>query len=254
MKKYCLFLLVLVLFNACKKEKFFDGPDFYADDFESYQTLQDLLVPEKKLWSFTHLTQTENNITVDSTRAHTGRKSLKFNARKSAEGLVSKCSISKQKMAFWEGETLRIRVWYFLEGTQSLDWLFLLDLEEQTAIGAGPGMRLALVNNQLRIEHKFNEKDILQPEQSKMDFPRDTWVEIVWEVKLSQKNKGSVKLWQNGILLIDSQNNRTLPKDFLYSLQGTKGAYNSCEIGITANTRDNDLQIWADDFSIEKIN
>ena len=39
-------------------------------------------------------------------------------------------------MAFWKGETVRLSAWYYIEGTQNLNWLFLMDLEEQTPIGA----------------------------------------------------------------------------------------------------------------------
>ncbi len=254
MKKILTIISCLTLLSACKKEKFFDGPNFFQDDFESYSTLNNLLLPDDQLWSFTQLTKTDNNITVDSTKAHIGNKSLKFVAKKSDSETVSKTSISKHNMAFWDGETVRMSAWYFIEGTNSLEWLFLMDLEEQTAIGAGPGMRLALVDNKLRIEYKFNEKDITQTIGQEVNFPRNQWVEIIWEVKLSQKNKGTVKLWQNGQLIIDSKNNRTLPKDILYFQQGTKGMYSSCEIGITANSKDNDLTIWTDDIKFEKVN
>lgn len=253
MKKTCIYTLVLVLLIGCRKEKYFDGPEYYHDDFENYGSLSDLLLPDNVLWSFTQLTKEQNTITVDTARSHTGNKSLKFTAGKSADGIVSKCSISKQKMAFWEGETVRLSGWYYIDGTNSLEWLFLMDLEEQASIGAGPGMRLALVDNQLRIEHKFNEKDVIQNNEG-VDFPRNQWVEIVWEVKLSRKHKGTVKLWQNGQLLINTQNNRTLPKDFLYFQQGTKGMYSSCEIGITANSKNSDLTLWVDDVKFEKVN
>jgi len=252
-KTLTLFLGALI-FTACKKEKFFDGPDFFQDDFESYSTFSELLLPNDQLWSFAQLTRGENNITVDTTKVHSGNKSLKFVAQKSDMDGASKASIVKQNMAFWEGETVKMSAWYFIEGTNSLEWLFLMDLEEQTAIGAGPGMRLALVDNKLSVEYKFNEKDITQKTGQEIDFPRNQWVQVVWEVKLSQKNQGSVRLWQNGQLIIDSKNNRTLPKDFLYFQQGTKGMYSSCEIGITANSKDNDLTIWADDIKFEKIN
>lgn len=243
-----------MLFSSCKKEKYFDGPNFFQDDFETYLSLSDLLLPNDKLWSFTQLTIGENTITVDTTNVHSGNKSLKFVAQKSNNNSVSKCSIAKQNMAFWEGETVQVSAWYFIEGTNNLEWLFLFDMEEQTAIGAGPGMRLAMVNNQLRVEYKFNEKDITQPTGQDIDFPRNQWVEVVWEVKLSQKKKGTVRLWQNGQLIIDSKNNRTLPKDLLYFQQGTKGMYSSIEIGITANSKDNDLIIWVDDIKFEKVN
>lgn len=254
MKKSLFAVLVILSLIACKKEKFFDGPDFYHDDFEPYNKLDDLLLPNDQFWSFTQLTKSENGIYVDSTHAHTGSKSLLFEAEKSDDEILSKCSIAKQKMAFWEGETVRLKAFYFLEGTARLDWLFLMDLEEKTAIGAGPGMRLALVDNKLRVEHKFNEKDIIQTAGQEIDFPRNQWVEIVWEIKLSQKKKGEVRLWQNGQLLLEKENHTTLPKDILYFQQGTKAMYSSCEIGITANSRDNDARLWVDDITFSKKN
>ena len=250
MKRFLVICFVLML--GCNKKEFFDGPHFFQDDFESYSSFDDLFLPDDQLWSFTQLTRNENNIIVDTSKAHTGSKSLKFTALKSDDA-ASKTSIAKQNMAFWEGETVRLSASYFIEDTKSLEWLFLMDLEEQTAIGAGPGMRLAMVNNKLRVEHKYNEDDILQTEGSELGFPRNQWVDLVWEVKLSQKNKGTVKLWQDGQLIIDSKDNKTLPSDILYSQQGTKGMYSSCEIGITANSKDNDLIIWIDDIKFEKV-
>lgn len=248
-----LFFFIAVAAWSCNKKKFFNGPHYFQDDFESYSSLSNLLLPNDMRWSFTQLTKDGNALMVDETTQHQGNKSLKCTAKKSDENGASKASISKQNMAFWDGETVRMHAWIFVEGSQSLEWLFLMDLEEQTAIGAGPGMRLALVNNKLRIEYKFNEKDIIQPTGNELDFPRNQWVEITWEVTLSQKKNGSVRLWQNGQQIIDSKNNRTLPKDILYFQQGTKGMYSSFEIGITANSKENDLTLWVDDVSIEKV-
>ena len=221
MKKLFIVFCLAALVN-CDKKKFFDGPEFYQDGFENYSELNELLLPDDVIISGSQITRDGNSITVDSTFSHSGNKSLKFVAVKSEADKLSKCSLFKQNMAFWEGETMQVTAWYYIAGTDSLQWLFLFDIEEQAAIGAGPGIRLALVNNQLRVEHKFNEKDILQSSGNEVVFPRDQWVEVKWQVKLSQKHEGSVKLWQNGQLIIDSQNERTLPKDILYSLQGTK--------------------------------
>ena len=253
MKKYVYFLFCMFIFHSCDKEKLFDGPNYFEDNFESYASLNDALLPDETFWSFTQLTNEFNRISVDTTHALSGKKSLKFDAKQSNNELLSKCSIAKQNMAFWEGETIRISAWYFIQGNHSLNWLFLMDIEERTPIGAGPGMRLALVDNKLRIEYKFNEKDITQAIGQEVDFPRDQWVELILEIKLSQQNKGSVMLWQNGQRIIESQNNRTLPKDLLYFQQGTKGMYSSCEIGITANSKDTDLILWVDDIKFEKV-
>jgi hypothetical protein len=253
MKKMGLALFFLTAIFSCSKEKYFDGPDFYQDDFESYNQPEDLLLDDDVLWSYTQLTMPANNIVVDSTFAHNGTRSLKFNATKSNSETVSKASIAKQKMAFWENETVRLTAWYYLQGNDDLEWLFLMDLEEQATIGAGPGMRIAMVNNQLRIEHKFLENDIVQDASTAIDFPRNQWVEIRCEVKLSRKHKGTVKLWQDGQLIIDAKERVTLPKDILYFQLGTKGMYSSCEIGITANSKDNDLVLWVDDVKFEKV-
>jgi len=252
MNKLLIAIVGLIFFSSCNKEKYFEGPDYFQDSFENCSTLNDLLLPNNQLWSFTQNTRSGNSIEVDTTNVHSGRKSLKFVAIKSDNDGSSKASIAKQNMAFWEGETVKMKAWYFIEGTNSLEWLFLMDIEEQTAIGAGPGMRLALVNNQLRIEYKFNEKDIIQTAGKEINFPRNQWVQIEWEIKLSKNNNGTVKLWQDGKLIIDSKNNTTLPTDFLYFQQGTKGMYSSFEIGITANSKNSDLTLWVDDVGIEK--
>lgn len=254
MKQLLILLIYGVVLTGCNKEKLFDGPDFYEDDFETYSSLDELISTDDKNWSYTQITREGNNITVDTSKAHSGSRSLKFFAKKSDGDGASKCSILKQNMAFWDGETVRLTGWYFIEGTAALDYLFLFDLEEQVTIGAGPGIRLALHNNQLMLDYKFFEDNILQPAGQEIDFPRNQWVQVTWEVKLSQKNKGSVKLWQNGQLIIDKNNCTTLPKDILYDLQGTKGMYSSIEIGITANSKESDLTIWVDDVRFELAN
>ena len=91
-------LFVAIIFTGCNKEKFFDGPDFFQDDIESYSTLSDLLLPNDQYWSFTQLTRAENNITIDTTKVHSGNKSLKFVAKKSDNDGASKSSIAKQKI------------------------------------------------------------------------------------------------------------------------------------------------------------
>lgn len=245
-------ILMIMLLSGCDKHEFFDGPDFYTDDFESYSSLDDLLVEDDLLWSFTQLTRAENYIAI-SPQSSSGNQSLEFYAQPSDDEGTSKSSIVKQHMAFWEGETVRLSAGYYIEGTQDLQWLFLMDLEEKTAIGAGPGMRIALVDNQLRIEYKFNEKDLIQPEGTAIEVPRNQWFGITWEVTLGRKDKGAVRLWQNDQLIIDRQNVTTLPKDILYFQQGTKGMYSNCEVGITANSHDNAVILYVDNVTFEKV-
>lgn len=245
-------ILTVCTLLGCNKEKLFDGPNNYTDDFESYTELSDLFSSEQR-WSFNQQTKTGNAIQVDSNFAHSGSKSIKCYALASDDQSASKSSLIKQFMAFWEGETVRMKASYYIEGTEQLNWLFLMDLEEKVAIGAGPGMRIALEEEQLVVEYKFNEKSIYQDEENGLTFPRNQWVDITWELHLSRDKKGWVKVWQDDQLVIDQQGVNTLPKDILYVQQGTKGMYSNAEIGITANSRDHPATVWVDDFEIKRI-
>jgi hypothetical protein len=243
-------LLILVLAVSCGKK--YSGPDTYQDGFETYANYDALFLPDDAAWSFSQITNDANTAELDTTLAASGSRSLLFTAEPTTDDVVSKCSISKQRMCFREGRTVRISADYYIFGNDVLNWLFLLDLEEQANIGAGPGMRLALVDNKLRVEYKFNQDDILQTGDG-VAFPRDQWVHLDWEVTLSRKKKGSVKLWQNGELILSKDGQVTLPRDFLYFQQGTKGMYTSVEFGITANSDGGPAKIAVDNVKIATL-
>lgn len=243
----------IFLLASCNKEKYFDGPNNYQDGFENYLTSDDLIDGNDELWSFSQATRDKNAFTVSTAQAHNGAQSIRFVADATDDNGASKCSIVKQKMAFYEGETVRVEAWYYLAGNDELQWLFLMDLEEQAAIGAGPGIRIALVDDALAVEHKYPNPNLLQESSSKIEFPRDQWVKVTLEVKLSQKKKGYIKLYQNNTLIIDQDNWRTLPKDLLYFQQGTKGMYTSIEFGITANSFSNSAELYLDDVNCEVL-
>ncbi|MBK9192149.1 MAG: heparin lyase I family protein [Crocinitomicaceae bacterium] len=243
-------LILFWIFNSCNKEKYFGGPDSYTDDFESYLTIDSLLDGNNVRWSFFQQTLSSNHAEIDTQIVHSGNQSIRFNGILSSE-TVSKSSIVKQKMAFYEGETVEIEMWFYIQGTDDLEWLFLFDLEENSAIGAGPGMRLAMVSNQLRVEHKYNNPDIVQKPGNEINVPRNEWFKIKFETLLSQKEKGSVKVWQNDTLIIEQYNWVTLPSDFLYFQQGTKGMYTNIEFGITANSTEHDVILYLDDVTVK---
>lgn len=249
--KLPLVLLLLLTSLSCDKKKYFDGPSTFIENFESYDSIEKLIDGKNERWSYFQNTVNQNSITLDSLIAHSGKKSIHFYAT-TKSNTVSKASVAKQKMAFWEGDIMVVEAFYYIKGNQNLDWLFLMDLEEQAAIGAGPGMRLALVENKIRVEHKYFNKDIIQKENESVEFPRDKWVNIRFVTLLSKKKKGYVKIYQDDRLIIEQQNWKTLPTDFLYFQQGTKGMYSSIEFGITANSSSNSVDLYLDDINCYK--
>jgi hypothetical protein len=246
------FIISVLLLVSCRKQGREDWPNTYQDGFESYNEIEDIIDGDNEQWSFFQQTYEENELTIDTTIYHTGGKSVKSSAVKTMNGNASKCSINKQFMAFWEGETVVVDFWMYLEGNESCEWLFLFDLEEKVPVGAGPGMRLALVENQITLEHKFPNPNVFQPEATAIDFPRDQWVNVRFETKLSRKKNGYVIVHQDGVEIINQQNWQTLPKDILYFNQGTRGGYSQIEFGITANTSDNDMVMYVDDVNVYK--
>ena len=249
------FITLLIWATSCDKEKFFDGPNTFSDDFESYANIDSIIDGENLKWSYFQKTVDGNKVVLDTTIFHSGGQSIKSTAATSDDNAVSKASFAKQKMAFYEGDIVAVEMWYYIEGTEDSEWLFLFDLEEQAAIGAGPGMRLAMVNNSLVVEHKYLNPNIFQTEGEELKVPRNQWFKIRFETLLHKKEKGYVKVWQNDTLIIEQQNWNTLPKDILYFQQGTKGMYSSIEFGITANGHSgNALTVYADDISVKVLN
>lgn len=254
MRKWWTIFLYVPLFAGCDTERIFKGPDHYDDGFEAYASAEELIDGRDLRWSFDQVTLEGNAYFLDTAVVHSGKNSIRFEGQATSEGgRLSKCSVVKQKMAFREGERVYLSAWFYLAGQESFDWLFIADLEEQTAIGAGPGMRLALVEDQVRVEHKFNEPDIVQDSSTAVLFPREQWVQLEWEVLLSQKEKGSVRVWQDGALILTAEGRRTLPEDVLYFQQGTKGMYSSVEFGITANPTDVVIVLYVDDVSVRVL-
>lgn len=247
--------LIVVLSFSCNKEKWFAGDNSLSEDFESYSHVDSMFSFDDVRWSYHQNTYEGNYIAFDTNIVHGGNKSMKFYAHASTEAQLSKCSILKQEMAFFEGDVVRISAWYYIEGTENKDWMFLFDFEEQTAIGAGPGLRLANTEaTGITLEHKFYNDDVYQTEGQEITLPRNQWFNLTMEVKLHQKKKGYIRVWQDNVLILSSDNRKTLPKDFLYSQQGTKGMYQSIEFGVTANSKGSETVLYMDDIEVQKIN
>ncbi len=249
-----LFLLLGFMQWSCSYPLDSSGGASFSEDYENVVYSDSLFGPGKTRWTYTQQTLEGNSISIDSHIVHGGKHSLCFTAMRSGEKL-SKCSISKSNMYFEHGSVIEYSAWYYLDNDLDQPYLFLVDFEETVAVGAGPGLRIALDGDgrALEVERgKMGASTIHQPEQ-RINFPRRQWVHLVYQIHLSQSDEGSIKLWQNGELLIDQQNIQTMPHDILYFIQGSKGVYNSIEVGITANSDKSDCVLYMDDMSIRKI-
>ena len=253
-----LIILSIFLISACSKEKFIQGRKSLSEDFDSYQTLENISEVNEPVINFFQLSERypDNRLSIDSTISLSPQNAIHCFAKATKDGDASKAGIANNKMSFVEGETVSIVANYFIANSESLDQLFIMDLEETILIGSGPGIRLRLVGEEgyLNVERKkMGEGTLAQSEDTKIVFPRNQWVNVRLEVNLSQKKKGWIKVYQDDVLIIQSDNERTLPIDRLTHNQGTKGVYNSIQFGITANTAERDLDLYLDDIEVKII-
>jgi hypothetical protein len=238
------------MISSCNKYEYFDGDNQYLEGFEAYNSYEDLT--EEKF--FFQITYDDSYIIPDTIITHSGNKSMKFHAVRSENNILSKCSYAHHHMAFWEGETIFLSAWYYIDTDADLPWLFIMDLEEKAVIGAGPGIRPYISeNNSFGLNFKYLEPNIEQDVEKQILIPRKEWFKLSMKVFLTQKKNGWIKLYQNDTLALDVTDVQTLPKDILYFQQGTKGMYNSVEFGLTANPTDISLDLYVDDIEVFKL-
>jgi len=250
-KRLIAYLLSLFALIGCSKEEFFKGKISIYEDFENIDNVDDLLLNGN--WEYYQQTEKNNYIKIDTINPYSGKNCLKVFATK---GNISKSDIANNKMSFWEGDIVRISAWFYLEGTDKLNYVFLFDIEENAMIGASPGIRIAIdEEGYLLIErNKYRQSTIQQSKNNRTPFPRNQWVKLMIELDLQQRKTGYIKLWQDDAQLINAENIQTLPVDKLYFIQGTKGMYQNIQIGVTATTSDYDVTIFIDDIEIKKLN
>jgi len=244
MKQVLACVFIITCLASCKKE-LEGGRTSFADNFEDTAFT-------RKEWR--KVSTVDGNEQFSDTFAQAGNHGFYFYAVPSGDE-VSKSSRHHQDLNFNEGDLVRFSAWYYVDA-DDLANLFICDLEESAYISSSPGMRLMIdYRGQLLLErNKMEMRTVQQIPGAERTFPKRQWVRIEFECKLTRKKKGYVKVWQDGALIIDVQNTRTLAKDFIYATQGTVGIMNSIEVGITANWRTAHTRLWIDEVEIRKIN
>jgi len=250
MKQYLVIIITLLL-ASCSKEDI--GSSGFSDDFESYSTA--LALFDATNWTYFEQTYTDNTVEIVHDTVFSGGNAIRLFSKMGESKTVSKADLASHDVVlFRKNDVIHVSFYMMITGNQSIDKLFILDIEDAASISSGPGIRLLLdPDNALVVErHKMNFSNISQNSNTKVPFPRNQWVKIVFECKLSPHQKGYVKLWQDDQLLIDKDKIITLPSDLLYVTQGTHRYYRNVEVGITANNTGSSVSMFLDKFSVWK--
>lgn len=265
--------MVLFLASCSKDNNITDGVKnevdyLFEDGFETTgNDLMDLFPNDGSRWS--NLQQVdpnggENEIEIESTIVQEGNNSLRIYAEAS-NSILSKADIEKGGFSAPEGATVRISANFYISSTENLENLLLIDLEccscwdPTVPDNQCPGIRLMMKNNDhLSIERgKILSSSIVQ---SEVAFPRNEWVSVLWELKLSQNNDGINKLLINNQEVI-SQSGINMPNANLFEMEFANYGidfelqeplfYERFQIGATANQTQFGVELFVDDVRFE---
>lgn len=274
-----LYILIIPLVLSCSADDSSGpvAPDnnafYFEDSFEtSDNDFDDLFPPDGSRWSKIQQDDPEsaaNEIGLVSNPVSDGSSALRLFAQPS-EQTLSKIDIEKGGFKAFAGNKVRIEADFYIATTDPLSDLILLDLEccscWDPAVGDNygsenqcPGVRLMMSggNDFLSIERaKISGTTI---EQLEYRFPRNQWVRIRWEMRLSDTEDGVNSLWIDGNEVI-SGNGMNLPnpavfrdvfarEGIAFSLQEPV-FYERVQMGATANPSAGAVELFVDNVSI----
>jgi len=265
-------LSVLVLLQACGNDDNTDSESeitfLFEDGFEvSGDQVDDLILPDNSRWSTIQMVNPnggENSIEINTDIVSEGVNSIRLFSNKSDE-ILSKIDIEKGGFLAPVGSTVKITADFYLNTDENIANLFLMDLEccscwdPTVPDNQCPGIRLMMSggNDFLSIERgKILGTTIRQTD---FPFPRKQWVNVQWELVLSQEANGLNRLIIDGTEVISSTganmpNAQAFRDEFAmfgldFSLQDPL-FYERIQIGATANPTLADIELFVDAFSI----
>ena len=267
-------LILALLFTACTENDpsttvHEDEVNYtFEDGFEtSGNELSELFPNDDSRWTNIQQVDPENGnneINLESSTVLAGSSSLRIYAEAS-NNILSKADIEKGGFSAPEGSTIKITANFYIASTANIENLLLVDLEccscwdPEVPDNQCPGIRLMMkANDFLSIERgKILGSTIVQ---SAVAFPRNEWVNVVWELALSSDNNGINKLYINDDEVI-SESGMNMPNADLFRAEFAKNGidfelqeplyYERFQIGATANPTQHDIELFIDDVKLE---
>ena len=285
MKKRILFYAFLAMFPiaACDTNDDLGSPEVdlnenpgFQDGFETLNLeLGELFPLDGSRWTNFQQVNPTNNInelSVVDTNFSEGSNSIRFLSYASDTEL-SKIDIEKDGMRLAIGSRIRISADFYISGNQSIENLLIMDLEccscwdpnvgeNFGAENQCPGIRLIMSgsNGYLSIERGKISGTTLQ--QTSVPFPRDQWVNVSWEMTLSDTDSGTNRLLLDGVEVINEIGMNMPNAEIFRELFATEGIdfnlqepveYERVQVGATANPTAETVELFVDNFSLSVI-
>ncbi|MEM9832319.1 MAG: heparin lyase I family protein [Bacteroidota bacterium] len=271
MKKLGFLPLLLLTIVACQSDEapnVVDSAYQFQDGFEVNEgEFSNLFPDDESRWTniqLVHPAQAENEIGLTTDLVRDGTYALRIVANPSSD-IVSKSGIEKGGFSAPVGSTVTIEVDVYLNSTSNIKNLLLLDLEccscwdPSVPNNQCPGIRLMMSGDDdyLAIERGKILGATLT--QTNTRFPRQEWVHLIWQMKLSPEEDGENKLFINDREVI-STTGMNLPNAAIFKEEAAQQnidftlqqplQYERVQVGATANSSEHPVELFIDNFSL----
>ena len=180
----------------------------------------------------------DNRIDLKTDILNNSGNCIKFTAIEPTPNMItSKSSLSNSLMFADKNDEIMVEADFYIESGFPFS---IVDFENKWFEGH-PGIRLVFDdNNNIAVELKYGLKPwYRQKTGSELSFPSEQWVNIKWQFDLSETDNGTIKVWQDNVLIID-ETGKTLPT--------SNSIQSNIELGITAT--DQHTIMYVDNFKI----
>lgn len=210
----------------------------FADDFEhGIERRIDGWHQHMKLASDSNAGNAANCVETTIDQVYSGKSALRTYTPKDSRDL-QKAALLRELFFFPPGSDCWFSAWFYIPGSESIENLFIFDLEATGYHGVGRRLMFTGTNGRfLMLEGKRSTGPQYSQTESPVSFPRNQWVHVKLHLHLSPGGNGQVELWQDGTLILNKSGRNMVENTF----------YDRIEVGQTANNTHRELTVYVDD-------
>lgn len=213
----------------------------FADDFEhGIERRIEGWHQHMKLASDSNEGNQANRVETTLDQVHSGKSALKTYTPKDSRDL-QKAALLRELFFFPPGSDCWFSAWFYIPGSESIENLFIFDLEATGYHGVGRRLMFTGASGRyLMLEGKRSTGPQYSQTESPVPFPRNQWVHVKLHLHLSPDQNGQVELWQDGTLILNKSGRNMVENTF----------YDRVEVGQTANSAHREITVYVDDVQI----